>query len=126
MTLLLLPCLLYLSSTLSSVSVCEKVNKWTDEPLTESCYGCPPPWVNMTEILHDMSIICTEAFQYGNLIAKLPTNISIYAANSVDSLYLSFVVIEASLTVTYPNENRANSQRTNVINATIMLVDSPI
>ena len=126
MTLLLLPCLLYLSSTLSSVSVCEKVNKWTDEPLTESCYGCPPPWVNMTEILHDMSIICTEAFQYGNLIAKLPTNISIYAANRVDSLYLSFVVIEASLTVTYPNENRANSQRTNVINATIMLVDSPI
>lgn len=108
------------------VSVCEKINTWTDEQLTESCYGCPPPWVTTTKILHNVSIICTQAFQYGDLIATSPTNISIYAANRVDSLYLSFVVIEASLTVTYSCESQAPGKRTNVISAAIMLINSPI
>lgn len=108
------------------MSVCEQVNKWTDEQLTESCYGCPPPWVNITEVLHNVSIICTQATQYGNLIAKSPVNISVYAANRVDALYLSFVVIEASLTITYPRETCDESQRTNITSATIILVDSLI
>lgn len=108
------------------VSVCEKVNTWTNEQLTESCYGCPPPWVSTTQILHNVSIICTQAFQYGNLIAKLPTNISIYAANRIDSLYLSFVVIEASLTVTYSFESQAKGRRTTPTSAAITLINSPI
>lgn len=108
------------------MSVCEKVNTWTDERLTESCYGCPPPWVGITEVLHNVSIICTQASQYGNLIAKSPVNISIYAANRVDSLYLSFVVIEASLTVSYPRENCNGNRRANITSATIMLINSPI